>query len=73
MKYIENGLVLNQQIQVVELTRRNLVALLEKLDDPNSHCTLIDPDGHIAVRAVPDEAHYANRPPGVVLTNGVLK
>lgn len=72
MKYIESGLVLDREIPVLELTRRNLTALLEKLDDPNSHCTLIDPDGQIAVRAVEDAVHYQDRNPGPVFTNGVL-
>ena len=50
----------------LELTRRNLTALLAKLDGhpPNSACTLIDPDNKIVVRAVEDEAHYTDRPPG---------
>lgn len=73
MKYIQNGLVLEREIRVLELTRRNLETLLEKLDDPNSHCTLIDPDGQIAVRAVENDEHYKTRSPGVTYTNGVLK
>lgn len=72
MKYIETGKVLDRDIPVLELTRRNLTALLEKLDDPNSHCTLIAPEGTIAVRAVEDSEHYKTRPPGVNLTNGVV-
>ena len=73
MKYIEDGKVLDREIPVLELTRRNLTALLEKLDDPDSHCTLIDPDGKIAVRAVEDSEHYKTRAPGAVLTNGVYR
>lgn len=48
MKFIanENGR------SVVELSRRNLRALLVKLDDPLSLRTLVDPDGVILVRAV---------------------
>lgn len=61
-------------LPVVELTRRNLTALLAKLDDPDSQRTLISPGFHgdpvIAVRAVEDEEHYADRAPGPVLTNG---
>lgn len=73
MKYIEDGKVMGQNIPVLELTRRNLTALLEKLDDPNSACTLIDGENQIAVRAVEDAEHYKNRAPGAVLTNGVYQ
>jgi hypothetical protein len=48
----------------LELTRRNLEVLLAKLDDPLSARTLLDPDGCIYVRAVENEVHYADRPPG---------
>lgn len=58
---------------MLELSRRNLETLLEKLDDPNSARTLISPGGEIAVRAVEDSEHYKTRPPGPVLTKGVLK
>lgn len=60
-------------VRVVELTRRNLTALLEKLDDPCSARTLISPDGLVAVKAVEDAEHYTDRPPGPVYTNGELK
>lgn len=65
MKYIEtDGFGLHR----VELTRRNLLSLLAKLDGnpPNSACTLIDPDTKIAVRAVEDDVHYKaeGRAPG---------
>ena len=63
MKYIEAQ---NGDPPVVELTRRNLVSLLAKLDDPLSYRTLIDGDHKIAVRAVEDEDHYTDRAPGVV-------
>lgn len=66
MKYIEQA----NGFPVVELTERNLRGLLEKLEDPNSARTLIDPDHRIAVRAVRDEEHYADRAPGPMLTNG---
>ena len=69
MKYIETQ---GAGLPVVELTERNLRALLEKLTDPNSQRTIIDPDSNIAVRAVPDEEHYADRTPGVMYTNGEL-
>jgi len=63
MRYIEAQ---DGDPPVVELTRRNLVSLLAKLDDPLSYRTLVDPDHKIAVRAVPDEEHYADRAPGEV-------
>ena len=55
-----------QPFPLLELTRRNLEALLAKLDDPVSQRVLIDPDHTIAVRAVEDEEHYLDRMPGVV-------
>lgn len=51
---------------VLELTRRNLTTLLAKLDDPLSARTLIDGAHEIAVRAVEDAEHYADREPGQV-------
>ena len=62
MRYIDN----EGDFPIVELTRRNLVALLAKLDGhpPDSARTLIDPEDRIAVRAVEDAAHYADRMPG---------
>jgi hypothetical protein len=53
-------------IPVLELTRRNLQALLDKLDDPKSQRMLIDPDSTIAVRAVEDAEHYSDRRPGTI-------
>lgn len=61
MKYIDQG-----ELPIVELTRRNLTALLDKLDDPISRRTLIDPDNKIMVRAVQDDEHYGDRKPGAV-------
>lgn len=60
MKYIPDA----EPWPVVELTRRNLQALLDKLDDPASARTLLDPDHQIMVRAVEDDIHYHDRPPG---------
>lgn len=62
MKFIakERGL------PVLELTRRNLTTLLDKLDDPRSARSLVDGEGQIMVTAVEDEEHYSNRAPGVV-------
>ncbi len=67
MKYIEAA---DQNsvdcLPTVELTRRNLEALLAKLDDAKSVRILIDREDKVAVRAVEDETHYSDRPPGVV-------
>lgn len=55
---------------VLELSRRNLQALLDKLDDPLSVRTLASPgwpgEPVIHVKAVEDEEHYSDRAPGVV-------
>lgn len=54
----------------LEMTRHNLRTLLAKLDDPKSARTLgktsEDLSSYILVKAVEDEEHYANRPPGEV-------
>lgn len=55
----------------VELTRRNLNTLLDKLNDPLSMRILGSPieyagQGIIFVKAVEDEEHYANRAPGAI-------
>lgn len=58
----------------LELTRRNLQTLLDKLDDPLSKRTLVDRDWQITViateaiivEAVEDAEHYSDRPPGTV-------
>jgi len=63
MRYVAS---VDGRMPVVQLTRRNLLTLLAKLDDPLSARTLIDPDGMIAVTAVPDNHHYGDRPPGEV-------
>ena len=55
---------------VLELSRRNLQALLDKLDDPLSARTLVSPglpgEPLIYVKAVEDAEHYSDRPPGPV-------
>lgn len=61
MKFIEGD-----TRHVIELTRRNLRLLLLKLDDPLSDRTLIAPGSRVEVRAVEDEAHYAERAPGKI-------
>lgn len=48
MEFIDN----ESGCSVVELTCRNLQALLAKLDDPLSARALVDPDDKILVRAV---------------------
>ena len=73
MKYIKEEATLLGTMPVLELTRRNLTTLLEKLDDPNSAKTIGEKDGKIAVRAVEDSEHYKTRAPGVMFTNGELK
>jgi hypothetical protein len=67
MKYIEAADPKSYDcLPTVELTRRNLETLLAKLDDERSQRTLVDGQDHIAVRAVENEAHYSDRPPGTV-------
>lgn len=66
MKYINDG-----PVPVVELTRRNLEALLMKLDIEGSACTLVSGCGRIAVKAVENEEHYKDRPPGTMNMGGV--
>lgn len=61
MKYVPRGFA---GLPTVELTRRNLRALLAKLDESDSTHTLIDPKQQVAVTAVEDDEHYADRPPG---------
>lgn len=52
----------------VKLSRRNLLALLQKLDAMgDSACTVLrwcDNGWHVVVTAEPDEIHYAGRAPG---------
>src|SRR5437868_4351803 len=52
----------------VELSRRNLLTLLAKLDGhpPNSACTIEKDfiDVYLSVKAVPDEDAYRDHPPG---------
>lgn len=67
MKFIEES---DHGIPVVELTRRNLEALLMKLDIEGSACTLVSGCGRVAVKAVENDAHYKNRPPGVMNMGG---
>lgn len=54
----------------IELTRRNLLALLAKLDGhpPDSGCELRKTfyGAQVAVRAVENDAHYADHDPGAL-------
>jgi hypothetical protein len=72
MKFVEGQ---SGSCHTIELTRRNLEILLEKLGDPKSQCTLLDPDRKIFVRAVEDEEHYSDRPPGAMYmpSTGVIE
>lgn len=60
---------------VIILSRRNLHALLIKLDSPGSTCTLVGTDARIdgkptavifGARAEPDHIHYRDRPAGAM-------
>ena len=64
MKYIANPG--REPFVTIELTRRNLLVLLAKLDGnpPNSACTIFDSKGRVAVKAVEDAEHYSDREPG---------
>lgn len=62
MKYIEVDPRFGHP--VVELTRRNLQTLLAMLDENPQIATLTKPSAGITVRAVENEAHYADRDPG---------
>lgn len=66
VRWEPNGADTYTGLPTLELTRRNLTALLAKLDGhpSGSTCTLVDPDNQVAVRAVEDVEHYSNRPPG---------
>lgn len=61
MKTVRND---NGDVLGVELTRRNLTILLEKLDMPDSARTISQ---DIFITAVEDDVHYANRSPGAML------
>lgn len=57
MKYIE-GFSENNQGTTVELTRREILALLAKLDNAPNRRTILSPCGRIVVRAVEDREHH---------------
>lgn len=50
----------------LELSRRNLTALLAKLDGhpAGSLCTIVSTCGRMVVKAVEDAEHYGDREPG---------
>lgn len=60
----------SENVWTLEMSRRNLQALLDKLDDPLSARILTklgaDFKTTIVVKAVEDDEHYAGRLPGVV-------
>lgn len=63
MKFtIENGRV------TVTLSKRNVLALLSKVDDPYSGRTLYNQNdpGWLIVKVEPDAEHYSGRTPGQV-------
>lgn len=70
MRYIANK---NGLPAKIELSRRNLEALLDKLDDAKSARTLMkqeeasEGDEWIIVTAVENDSHYSERPAGAVL------
>lgn len=55
----------------IVLSRRNLLALLSKLDEPGSAATIIKPDGTV-VQAAEDEAVYVDRVTGQMHPNTEL-
>lgn len=65
-----NGTPSSCAVVQIELTRRNLLALLEKLDDPLSERTLVKSDDegtcNAFVTAVEDDEHYSDRAPGLI-------
>ena len=71
MKFVEADT--EGHMHVLELSERNLRTLLEKLTDPDSSRTLLDPDRKNMIKAVADEEHYATRLPGLTYTNGEYK
>lgn len=69
MKFTDKAMVDTrdgEQLHLLELTRRNVQTLLDKLDDPKSNRALVDPDGQIVLRVVEDDEHYSLRPAGAV-------
>lgn len=66
VKFIESEHFGRGDVPVVELTRRNRLTLLDKLDDPKSQRMLLAPGDNIIVRAVEDEEHYSDRSPSPV-------
>jgi hypothetical protein len=65
MKFIEE----RPDVWLLEMTRRNLTTLLDKLDDPHSN-KMLGKSGeygsYVFVKAVEDTEHYAERPPGEI-------
>ena len=57
------GDVICYSLPTITLSRRNLLTLLSKLEQPNSARTLIKPGGTV-VKVETDEQHYKGREPG---------
>ncbi len=57
---------IEQGVITVTLSRRNLLALLAKLDEPDSMRTILRDCGdlRLVLRAEDDAVHYADREPG---------
>ncbi len=71
MKFIDKADESNP-VHYLELTECNLRSLLEKLNNPESSCTLMDRHHKIIVKAVPDAEHYSDREPGPTILNGEI-
>ncbi|WP_142277533.1 hypothetical protein [Mycobacterium timonense] len=69
MKYISD----ESGRRVVELTQRNLLVLLAKLDVPLSSQALIDGEGRILVRAIENEARPDDATARARLSEGVVE
>ncbi len=53
-------------MRTIELSQRNLLSLLHKLEMPGSAATIIKPtsEGSVRIVAIPDEVAYQDRQPG---------
>lgn len=49
---------------ILTLSERNVLALLDKVRDPDSKRELLGVDAPYRVRVEPDEVHYRGRTPG---------
>lgn len=53
-------------VMMVTLSKRNLLTLLSKVDNPNSARTIYKVNGgvYVGVKAEPDDVHYGEQKPG---------